>query len=226
MNNQLDARRAEFLIAQRIEEEERRRRTPALPVPAHPPTVRIKPTSLPKFNGFKTNFHRWRKDWESFQRQGEATGSVEVKKIQLLDSVDEKISRDLRLSTYNTAEDIFRVLENRCGNKTTIALEIILDLEKIPHLKSLQPRKVIDVIQSVEKALGDLTELGSTGAIKYPLVARPIESKLPDSMKNDWLVFMVNPGNGITPGNHCDSLLKFLKTQEEILEKLEQLGVR
>ena len=153
MNNQLDARRAEFLIAQRIEEEERRRRTPALPVPAHPPTVRIKPTSLPKFNGFKTNFHRWRKDWESFQRQGEATGSVEVKKIQLLDSVDEKISRDLRLSTYNTAEDIFRVLENRCGNKTTIALEIILDLEKIPHLKSLQPRKVIDVIQSVEKAL-------------------------------------------------------------------------
>ena len=44
-------------------------------------------------------------------------------------------------------------------------------------------------------------------------------------MKKDWLVFMVNPENAITPDNHFDSLLKFLKTQEEILEKLEQLGV-
>lgn len=36
---------------------------------------------------------------------------------------------------------------------------------------------------------------------------------------------MVNPGNAITPDNHFDSILKFLKTQEEILEKLEHLGV-
>ena len=225
LNNHLDARRAEFLTAQRIAEEERRRRTQPLPVPAHQQIVQIKPISLPKFDGFKRNFHRWRKDWESLQRQGEPTGSGEAKKIQLLDSVDDKISRDLRLSTYNTAEDLFRVLENRYGNKTTIALEIIEDLEKIPPLKSWQPRKVIDMIQSVEKALNDLTELGNTGAIKNPLVVRSIESKLPDSMKKDWLVFMVNPENAITPDNHFDSLLKFLKTQEEILEKLEQLGV-
>lgn len=37
---------------------------------------------------------------------------------------------------------------------------------------------------------------------------------------------MVNPANGVTPDNHFDSLLfLFLKTQDEILEKLEQLGV-
>lgn len=36
---------------------------------------------------------------------------------------------------------------------------------------------------------------------------------------------MTNPRNGVTPENHFDGLLKFLKTQEEILEKLEQLGV-
>lgn len=100
-------------------------------MPAHQPIVKIKPTSLPKFDGFKKNFHRWRKDWESLQRQGEPTGSVEAKKIQLLDSADEKISRDLWLSTYSTAEDMFRVIENRYGNKT-IALEIMEDQEKIP----------------------------------------------------------------------------------------------
>lgn len=54
---------------------------------------------------------------------------------------------------------------------------------------------------------------------------KSIESKLPDNMKRDWLTFMVNPRNGVTPDNHFDSLLTFLKTQEEILEKLDQLGV-
>ncbi len=36
---------------------------------------------------------------------------------------------------------------------------------------------------------------------------------------------MVDPRNGVTPDNHFDILLTFLKTQENILEKLDQLGV-
>lgn len=82
------------------------------------------------------------------QKQGEPTGSVEVKRIQLIDSIDERICRGLRLSSYNTAEDMFRVLENRYGNKSTIALEIMEDLEKIPALRANQPRKVIHINQS------------------------------------------------------------------------------
>jgi len=216
----LEARRAEFLTAQRIAEDQQPQ-----PAPVPQPVVRIKPTCLPKFIGIRRNFHRWKRDWESLQKQGEPTGSVEVKKFQLLDSVDERICRDLSLTTYNSAEDIFRVLQNRYGNKPMIALEIIEDLERIPPLKSHQPRKVIDLIQAVEKALNDLTELESIGAIKNPLVIRSIESKLPDNLKRDWLAFMVNPRNGVTPDNHFDILLTFLKTQEDILEKLDQLGV-
>lgn len=36
-----------------------------------------------------------------------------------------------------------------------------------------------------------LTELGNSGAIKNPLVVKSIESKLPDFIKRDWLMFMV-----------------------------------
>lgn len=228
LKNLLEAKRADFLTAQRTAEEEMRKRVSEVPATLQSiqrPILKIKSISLPKFYGIKRNFHQWKKDWVSLQRQGEPTGSAEAKKFQLLDSVDEKISSDLRLSTYNTAEDMFRVLENRYGNKTTIALEIIDHLDKIPHLKSHQPRKVIDLIQNVEKALVDLTELGNIGAINNPLVIQSIEGKLPDDIKKDWLVFMVNPENGITPDNHFDKLLKFLKTQEDILEKLDQLGV-
>lgn len=112
------------------------------------PVMRIKPTSLPKFTWSKRNFHRWKRDWENLQKQGEPTGSVEVKKFKLLDSVDERICRDLCLSAYNSAEDMFRILENRHGNKPKIALEIenLENLEKNPPLKSHQPRKVIDLI--------------------------------------------------------------------------------
>lgn len=58
--------------------------------------------------------------------------------------------------------------------------------------------------------MADITELGSTGTIKNPLVIKFIESKLPDTVKKDWLEFMLNPSNGVTSGNHFDSLLKFL----------------
>lgn len=112
-NNKLDARRAEFVTAQKIAEEEKSvsmaasaaaaANMVATPAAQTTPTVRIKPTSLPNFHGCKRSFHRWKKDWESLQKHGEPTGSVEVKKMQLLDSVNEKIIRDLRLSTYNAA---------------------------------------------------------------------------------------------------------------------------
>lgn len=209
-SNKLEARGADFVTAQRIAEEEKsaaaaETMATTTSTTQATPTVRIKPTSLPKFNGCKRSWKRWKKDWESLQRQGEPTGSVEVKKMQLLDSVEDKISRDLHLSTYSTAEDMFRVLENRYGNKSTIALEIIEELEKIPAMRTTQPRKVIDLIQTVEKALADLTELGNTGAIKNPLAIKSIESKLPDAVKKDWLVFMVNPSNGVTPDNHFES---------------------
>lgn len=87
------------------------------------PSIKLKPTALPKFTGNKHDFYRWRKDQVALQKQGEPTGSKEVKKVQLLDSMSEKITRDLHLTTYNTADDIFYVLGNRYGNQTSIAIE-------------------------------------------------------------------------------------------------------
>lgn len=55
------------------------------------PTIKLKPTALPKFTSNKRDFHRWKKDWEALQKQGEPTGSKEVKKVQVIDSLDEKL---------------------------------------------------------------------------------------------------------------------------------------
>lgn len=99
------------------------------------------------------------KGQRALQRQGEPTGSPEVLKIQLLDSVSETIAKEPRLLNYTTAADMFRVLENRYGNKSTITVEIFEELDKMPQVKRNQPRKVIDLIQSVKVALEDLKEL-------------------------------------------------------------------
>lgn len=187
------------------------------------PLIKLKPTALPKFLGNKRDFHRWKRDWEALQKQGEPSGSKEVKKVQLLDSIEEKITRDLRLTTYNTADDIFRVLENRYGNLTSIAIEIVEELQKMPPVRNSQPRKIVELIQAVEKALQDLSDLGNIGAIKNPLVIKSIESKLPEILKKEWLVHVADGRNAVGPENRFDSLLAFLKKQESIYEQLEQL---
>lgn len=149
----LEIKKAEFMRARRNDEHKK----PTLLAPVQPgsttPIIKFKPAQLPIFSGCKGDFHRWRLDCLSLQKQGEPTGSPEVKKIQLLNSVDEKITKDLRLSSYTTAEDIFIVLENRYGHKYSIALEIVEELEKIPPVRGNQPRKVVDLIQAIEKAL-------------------------------------------------------------------------
>lgn len=219
---QLVSKKAYFIQAKIKEDIERLSRTPSTSNYL-PPIVKLKPTTLPKFTGIKREFYRWRKDWEALQNLGEPTGSREVKKIQLLESLDERVARDLRLTTYNTAEDIFRVLENRFGNQTSIAIEIVEELQRMPAVKSHQPRKIVDLIQTVEKALQDLKDLGNTGAIKNPLVTKSIESKLPEALKKEWLVHVANERISVGLDNRFDCLLAFLKEQEGIYEQLEQL---
>ncbi|KAK7918659.1 hypothetical protein WMY93_009943 [Mugilogobius chulae] len=116
----------------------------------------------------------WRREWEALQKQGEPTGSREVRKFQLLDSLDEKVAKDLRLSTYTTADEILE--SSRIG---------------------MRPEE--------------------------PLVTKSIESKLPESLKKDWLTYAADQKNAVNPQIRFDKLLEFLQSQESIYEQLEQL---
>lgn len=182
-------------------------------------SLQVKPASLPKFPGTRGDFHRWRKDWEVLQEQGDPTGSSEIKKFQLLDSIDDTTTKDFHLLTYSSTDDIFRVLEKHFGNKTSNAIEIVEDLQRLPAVKGNQPRKVIELIQSVVKAYLDLSKLGETGAIKNILMLKSLESKLPDSMRKDWLLYTAerNPEQG----KLFDTFLTFLRSQEVIYGHLQ-----
>lgn len=77
----------------------------------------------------------------------------------MLDSIAGRIVKDLILSSYNTTEDIFRVFTNRYGNRYAITMETVEELERIPVMRGNQPCKVTELVQTVEKALVDLTGL-------------------------------------------------------------------
>ncbi|KAL4005116.1 hypothetical protein ACER0C_004829 [Sarotherodon galilaeus] len=169
--------------------------------------IKLKATALPKFTGSQREFYRWRKEWEALQKQGEPTRSMEVKKFQLLNSLDDKVAKDLRLSTYTSADEIFR------------------ELQAIPPVCSNQPRRIIELIQAVEKALYDLNELDRANAIKNLLVIKSIESKLPESLKKDWLTHAADPKNAVTHQNRFDKLLTYIYIPMwySIYEQLDQL---
>lgn len=66
--------------------------------------------------------------------------------------------------------------------------------------------KVFDSIQMVEKAVLDIRAWDHQGPIKNPIGIKSIEGKLPENVKKDWIVFMVNPNNDVTWDNHSDGL--------------------
>lgn len=71
IHNKLEARRADFVFAQRVEEEQKGASSTAAATNMVPLSiVRIKPIGLPRFHGCKRDFHRWKRDWETLQKQG------------------------------------------------------------------------------------------------------------------------------------------------------------
>ena len=86
-----------------------------------------------------------------------------------------------------------------------------------------QPRKVIELIQTVEKALYDLGEQDNADAIKNPIVTKSIEGKLPETLKKVWLTYAADEGNAVNCHNRFNKLIKYLKSQESIYEQLDQL---
>ena len=75
----------------------------------------------------------------------------------------------------------------------------------------------------MERALCNLQILGEEDAVKNRVVAHSLESKLPSSLKREWILHKTDPANRFSQLNHFDCLLIFLKKQEKILEELDQL---
>ena len=187
------------------------------------PKIKLAALELPKFTGDRRFYCHWRKNWECLQALAEPTGSEECKRFHLLDSVEAKVRKELRLDHCRSTTEIFRLLENRYGNKEVTARLIVKELEDIPAIKGNQPRQTIELVRAVERALCDLQDLDMVDVIKNRMTVNSIEQKLPMTIREKWLFYERDPINAVTPGTYFDRLLLFLKEHEEVLERLAGL---
>lgn len=159
----LVSRKAEIIQAKIDQDSER-----AVTAHSSPrPVIKLKPTSLQKLAGSKRDFHRWRKEWEDLQKQGKPTRSKEVKKWLLLDSLDDEESFDLQL--------IIQQKKYSMSWRIALGIELLLPLklwklQAMAAVRGHQAMKIVELIQTIDKALYDLGELGDTGGMKNPLV--------------------------------------------------------
>ncbi|KAF1380216.1 hypothetical protein PFLUV_G00184520 [Perca fluviatilis] len=180
-------------------------------------------TCLPTFLGDITDYYRWKAEWEELEQLGNPQRTAGVTRFHLLASLSNRVKKDLVLSSCASADEMFRCLDNHFGNKAKIVLKISDEVQGLPPVKGDNPRKAIEPIQAVERALSNLVILGEEEVIRNCWVAQSLESKLPSSLKEKWIAHKTEPVNGFAPHDHFDCLLRFLKKREAILEELDQL---
>lgn len=101
------------------------------------------------------DYYRWKAEWEELQRFGNPQGAECLRKFHLLTSLSEMVKKDLVLSSCGSADYVFRLLDNKYGKKAKIVLMISNEVLSLPPIKGNNPRKTIELIQGVERALGN-----------------------------------------------------------------------
>ena len=187
------------------------------------PQISLERARLPTFSGDMRDYYHWKSEWEDLQELGNPHGTECIIRFHLLNSLHEKVKKDLVLTCCESADEMFKLLDRKYGNKAKIVLLITNEVQALPPVRGNNPRRTIVLIQAVERALYNLQILGEEDAVKDRVVAQSIESKLPSSLKKEWIMHKTVPENRFSPLDHFDCLLKFLKKQEEILEELDQL---
>lgn len=191
--------------------------------PFSKPQISLERTRLPVFSGDMTDYYRWKAEWVELEQLGNPMRTIGVTRFHLLASLSERVKKDLVLSSCSSPEEMFKRLDNRFGNKARIVLKIAEDIESLPPVKGNNPRKTIELIQAVERALSNLVILGEEDILKNRLVAQSLERKLPSSLKEKWIEYKAEPLHGFSPQTHFDCLLLYLQKQEAMLEELDQL---
>lgn len=112
------------------------------------PQISLERVWLPGFSGdLLRDYYHWKTEWEDLQELGNPQRCGMYKKFHLLNSVHEKVKRDLVLSSCGSADDMFRLLDSKYGNKAKIVLMITKEVQSLPPIKGNNPRRTNELIQ-------------------------------------------------------------------------------
>ena len=179
--------------------------------------VKIKPMDCPKWDGKYRTFPRFKKMWEENISPRHEDSALHFMLCQALPrSILDNIS-----TLSDSAEDIWRYLDNKFGKSDVVAREVMGELMSLDHRKLGQHF----IARFTTMLLDTHALLVSINEVEWLVSNRSVaelEDKLPHSERVEWARQMESmPG-----ATKFEKLKNFLVGRKKILENLETMGCR
>ena len=150
--------------------------------PAHEPDI---------YGGNPIMFQPWR---ASFQTMIDQAQTPATQKLAFLAKYTKGEVRDLvhrfrhrYVSNPQVAYDeAWKELEDRFGNKSKIAADIIQKLNALPKIKADERQRLLDFADSCVDAAAQMNDLPALNILNYPYNLHPLLEKLPAHIHNKW----------------------------------------
>ena len=139
-----------------------------------------------KFENFNGDLRRYPRFKEEFLKHIKPTYKSSEEAFVLKSYLEKHIREDVE----NLGEDataIWHRLDEKYGNKRKLVDAIICEVKKLKSNYNENPRKTLEMINTVEKAHRDLKGLGLESEINNTTIVSIIEEKLPYEIEKEWI---------------------------------------
>ena len=176
--------------------------------------VKMEKMPLPKFTGEPRFYHRFKKDFLDLVRPNlnDREAAFTFRKC-----LGENVEVILGSGDF-TVEQMIERLDEKFGEPSKIIDSIIGDIKKFKVIDLDDSKRLIDLINIIERAFYDLQSLKMEQEISNCNVVSLIESKLPKNVALNWYRFIYMSGSKVDKTNKFPFLLDFLINERKALE--------
>ena len=169
---------------------------------------------LPKFDGNSRHYPRFLKDFTELVLPNiDTRESAYTLRQCLTKEVNDKLG-----SCDDDCDNMLKRLDVKYGDPSKIMESIVSDVHKFKRLDSDDHLKIIEFINMLERAHGDLKALGLKTEIANANTISTIENKLPKPIQMDWHREIYKENSLVDKKAKFPHLLKFLCTERDALE--------
>ena len=136
----------------------------------------------------------------------------------VLKSYLEKEIKEEVLTAGDDVTEIWRRLDKKYGDEGKLVDDILKDVKQLQKCGDDNPRRIIDMIVTIERAHRDLKYMSRESEISNSTIVSLIEQKLPKSIEDDWLKIVTGEDRITIGKDKFPRLLKLLLSFKERLE--------
>ena len=176
--------------------------------------VKMEKMPLSRFTGDPRFYHRFKRDFNDLVRPNLEDREAAFTFRQCLGKEVEIV---LGSGDFDVDQMIKR-LDEKFGEPSKIIDSIISEIQKYKKIDNDDSRRLIELINIVERAFYDLRSLKMEKEISNCNVVSLIECKLPKNVALNWYRFIYTPGSKVEKTNKFPHLLEFLINERKALE--------